>query len=86
MVGREVSVLFERPGRFDNQMVGKSEYLHAVHVRGDNIKVGDIHRVRITKSNRNSLDGVLAQSRIIRFPKISNGNSPQSIWGLSLAA
>ena len=61
MVGREVSVLFERPGRFDNQMVGKSEYLHAVHVRGDNIKVGDIHRVRITKSNRNSLDGVLAQ-------------------------
>ena len=61
MVGREVSVLFERQGRFDNQMVGKSEYLHAVHVRGDNIKVGDIHRVRITKSNRNSLDGVLAQ-------------------------
>jgi len=61
MVEREVSVLFERPGRFDNQMVGKSEYLHAVHVRGDNIKVGDIHRVRITKSNRNSLDGVLAQ-------------------------
>jgi len=61
MVGREVSVLFERPGRFDNQMVGKSEYLHAVHVRGDNIKVGDIHRVRITKSNRNSLDGELAQ-------------------------
>ena len=60
MVEREVSVLFERPGRFDNQMVGKSEYLHAVHVRGDNIKVGDIHRVRITKSNRNSLDGVLA--------------------------
>ena len=60
MVGREVSVLFERQGRFDNQMVGKSEYLHAVHVRGDNIKVGDIHRVRITKSNRNSLDGVLA--------------------------
>jgi tRNA-2-methylthio-N6-dimethylallyladenosine synthase len=32
MVGREVSVLFEKPGRMPGQMVGKSEYLHAVHV------------------------------------------------------
>lgn len=59
MVGRDVSVLFERAGRFENQMVGKSEYLHAVHVRGDDIKIGDIRRVRITKSNRNSLNGKL---------------------------
>lgn len=59
MVGRDVSVLFERAGRFENQMVGKSEYLHAVHVRGDDIKIGDIRRVRITKSNRNSLNGTL---------------------------
>jgi tRNA-2-methylthio-N6-dimethylallyladenosine synthase len=34
MVGREVSVLFEKPGRMPGQMVGKSEYLHAVHVQG----------------------------------------------------
>ncbi len=59
MVGRDVSVLFERAGRFENQLVGKSEYLHAVHVRGDDIKIGDIRRVRITKSNRNSLNGTL---------------------------
>ena len=32
MVSREVSVLFERAGRFEGQIVGKSEYLHAVHV------------------------------------------------------
>ena len=32
MVGREVSVMFERKGRLEGQMVGKSEYLHAVHV------------------------------------------------------
>jgi tRNA-2-methylthio-N6-dimethylallyladenosine synthase len=57
MVGREVSVLFERAGRFEEQMVGKSEYLHAVHVTDPRIQIGDIRRVRITQSNPNSLDG-----------------------------
>jgi tRNA-2-methylthio-N6-dimethylallyladenosine synthase len=60
MVGKTVSVLFERAGRFENQMVGKSEYLHAVHVSDTDAKVGDIRRVRITQSNRNSLNGELA--------------------------
>jgi len=59
MVGKTVSVLFERAGRFDGQMVGKSEYLHAVHVDGANVATGDIRRVRITQSNRNSLNGEL---------------------------
>ncbi|WP_321364751.1 tRNA (N6-isopentenyl adenosine(37)-C2)-methylthiotransferase MiaB [uncultured Celeribacter sp.] len=58
MVGREVSVLFERKGRLPGQMVGKSEYLHAVHVT-DDVAVGDIQRVRITESGPNSLGGVL---------------------------
>ena len=58
MVGREVSVLFEKPGRLDGQMVGKSEYLHAVHVSGD-IAVGDLHRVKITQDAPNSLGGEL---------------------------
>ncbi len=31
MVGREVSVLFEKKGRLEGQLIGKSEYLHAVH-------------------------------------------------------
>ena len=56
MVGREVSVLFEKPGRMPGQMVGKSEYLHAVHVTSD-ARVGEIARVRITRSETNSLGG-----------------------------
>ncbi len=59
MVGREVNVLFEKPGREAGQMVGKSEYLHAVHVTGD-VPVGDIRRVRILQSNPNSLAGALS--------------------------
>jgi tRNA-2-methylthio-N6-dimethylallyladenosine synthase len=59
MVGRTVNVLFEKPGRFDGQMVGKSEYLHAVHVDNATVRAGDIARVRIIDSRRNSLAGEL---------------------------
>ncbi len=59
MVGREVSVLFEKPGRLEGQMGGKSEYLHAVHVHAPDAKRGEIRRVRIDESSTNSLGGVL---------------------------
>ncbi|SFL40286.1 tRNA (N6-isopentenyl adenosine(37)-C2)-methylthiotransferase MiaB [Shimia aestuarii] len=59
MVGREVSVLFERPGRLAGQMVGKSEYLHAVHVADCDARTGDLARVRIVESGANSLAGIL---------------------------
>ena len=64
MVGREVSVLFEKEGRLPGQMVGKSEYLHAVHVAKANVAKanvarGEIARVRIVDSAANSLAGVL---------------------------
>jgi tRNA-2-methylthio-N6-dimethylallyladenosine synthase len=59
MVGREVGVLFEKPGRFPGQMVGKSDYLHAVHVADCAKQVGDLARVRIVSSGANSLAGEL---------------------------
>ncbi|MCD1627473.1 tRNA (N6-isopentenyl adenosine(37)-C2)-methylthiotransferase MiaB [Seohaeicola saemankumensis] len=63
MVGRDVSVLIERSGRLPGQMVGKSEYLHAVHVADADASVdaaiGQLARVRITGSGTNSLSGVL---------------------------
>jgi tRNA-2-methylthio-N6-dimethylallyladenosine synthase len=59
MVGRDVSVLFEKKGRLDGQMIGKSEYLHAVHAAVEDVEIGDIRRVRITQSKTNSLEGQL---------------------------
>ncbi|NBO20989.1 MAG: tRNA (N6-isopentenyl adenosine(37)-C2)-methylthiotransferase MiaB [Rhodobacteraceae bacterium] len=58
MVGREVSVLYEKPGRLPGQMVGKSDHLHAVHVTDPAGRVGDLVRVRITGDAPNSLAGV----------------------------
>ncbi len=57
MVGRTVKVLFEKPGRLDGQMVGKSEYLHAVHVADSALEVGQIASVEILESGTNSLSG-----------------------------
>ncbi len=57
MIGREVGVLFERPGRDPGQMVGKSDHLHAVHVNHSNAEIGTISRVRILSSGTNSLAG-----------------------------
>jgi tRNA-2-methylthio-N6-dimethylallyladenosine synthase len=58
MVGREVSVLYEKPGRLAGQMVGKSDHLHAVHVTDPTGKPGEMVRARILASTANSLSGV----------------------------
>ncbi|MEL6101037.1 MAG: tRNA (N6-isopentenyl adenosine(37)-C2)-methylthiotransferase MiaB [Pseudomonadota bacterium] len=59
MVGRDVRVLFEKPGRKAGQMVGKSEYLHAVHVDQAEVGVGDLRTVMVDASGANSLAGTL---------------------------
>ena len=58
MIGREVSVLYEKAGRMPGQMVGKSDHLHAVHVDDSQGTVGELVRVRIAASSSNSLAGV----------------------------
>ena len=60
MVGRTLGVLFEKQGREAGQMVGKSDYLHAVFVQAPYAKVGDLVPVRIVDSAPNSLRGELA--------------------------
>ncbi len=59
MVGREVRVLFEKRGRLEGQLVGKSDYLHAVHVLAPDALIGQIAKVRIVDSAANSLKGEL---------------------------
>ena len=58
MVGRETTVLYEKPGRLPGQMVGKSEHLMAVHVAHEGARVGDLVRVRITAASSNSVAAV----------------------------
>ena len=60
MIGCEVKVLFEKSGRTDGQMIGKSGHLHAVYADAPPEVLGHVRRVRITHSSTNSLAGELA--------------------------
>ena len=59
MVGREVKVLFEKAGREAGQMIGKSEYLHAVYADAPADILGQVRRVKILQDSANSLKGEL---------------------------
>ena len=59
MVGRDVKVLFEKKGRKEGQLIGKSEYLHAVHAFAPGNMLGQVVPVRIIKDMTNSLTGEL---------------------------
>lgn len=63
-VGRTLPVLLEKPGRFDGQMVGRSPYLQAVHVKADASLTGEIVEVEISEAGTNSLSGRIAGGSI----------------------
>ncbi len=57
-VGRTLPVLLDRPGRHPGQLVGRTPYLQAVHVRAPGARLGDLIDVRITASHAHSLAAV----------------------------
>ena len=58
-VSQEFDVLFEKPGRHDGQLIGRSPYLQAVHVAAHGHKIGDVARVRVVKTMSHSLGAEL---------------------------
>jgi tRNA-2-methylthio-N6-dimethylallyladenosine synthase len=57
--GRSFDVLFEKPGRLADQLVGRSPYQQAVNVMAPSSLIGEIASVRITGVGSNSLFGAL---------------------------
>ncbi|MEX0590455.1 MAG: tRNA (N6-isopentenyl adenosine(37)-C2)-methylthiotransferase MiaB [Xanthobacteraceae bacterium] len=58
-VGREFEVLFEKPGRLEGQLVGRSPYLQPVQATAPATLIGEVARVRIVEAGTNSLFGEL---------------------------
>jgi tRNA-2-methylthio-N6-dimethylallyladenosine synthase len=52
-------VLFDRRGRRDGQLVGRSPYLQAVHAPASDALFGAIAAVRIRQATLNSLGGLV---------------------------
>jgi tRNA-2-methylthio-N6-dimethylallyladenosine synthase len=55
LLGREVEVLLERPGRHPGQLVGRSPWLQAVHLDGEGLAPGDLVTATIAAIGANSL-------------------------------
>ena len=56
-VGKRLPVLFERPGKRDGQLVGRSPYMQAVHAEAGAAGIGDLAEVEILAAGPNSLSG-----------------------------
>lgn len=56
-IGKTVSVLFTKTGKFKNQLVGRSEYSQAVSICDKAIHIGDMIDVKITELKSHSLLG-----------------------------
>ncbi|WP_375201887.1 tRNA (N6-isopentenyl adenosine(37)-C2)-methylthiotransferase MiaB [Hyphococcus sp.] len=58
-IGAELPVLFEKPGRHEGQLIGRSPYLQSVHVEAPQSCLGTIAKVKIEGVTPNALAGVL---------------------------
>jgi tRNA-2-methylthio-N6-dimethylallyladenosine synthase len=80
-VGRTFDVLFEKPGRHDGQLVGRSPYLQPVPVAAPSSLIGEIAAVTITQVLGNSLVGTLVQKPASPTPQETeqaNETAPES--------
>ncbi len=58
-IGKILPVLFEKTGRYEGQLVGRSPYLQSVHVTAPELLLGSIASVRIEGVTPNALAGKL---------------------------
>ena len=61
LIGREIDLLLEKPGRMPGQLIGRSPWLQSVNVDANASKIGDIINVRITAAGPNSLFAEVAE-------------------------
>jgi tRNA-2-methylthio-N6-dimethylallyladenosine synthase len=59
MIGRTLDVLFEKPGRHEGQLIGRSPYLQGVHALANPRLIGTIQPVQIKDATLQSLGGDL---------------------------
>jgi tRNA-2-methylthio-N6-dimethylallyladenosine synthase len=67
-VGRVLPVLFEKPGRHEGQLVGRSPYLQSVHAEAGAERIGEIVPVTIRAAQPNSLAGAIVPQAPVGSP------------------
>ncbi len=61
-VGSQMTVLLEKNGRKEGQLIGRSPYLQSVHLETEHAKIGDMVDVTIKSATLNSLQAVINSS------------------------
>ncbi|PWC79290.1 (dimethylallyl)adenosine tRNA methylthiotransferase [Azospirillum sp. TSH64] len=64
-VGRSVPVLFDRVGRRDGQLLGRSPWMQSVHAEADARLLGRIVEVRVDAARANSLAGTVVTGEYV---------------------
>ena len=54
-VGRRFGVVFDKPGRHEGQLIGRSPYMQSVNAVVDSGRIGEMTEVEITGVKPNSL-------------------------------
>jgi tRNA-2-methylthio-N6-dimethylallyladenosine synthase len=72
-LGRTFDVLFDKPGRYAGQIVGRSPYLQPVQVMASPDLMGRIGKATITEVGANSLFGTLAERAGAKLMKAEAG-------------
>lgn len=62
MLGKTIPVLFERTGRFEGQLAGRTPYNQAIHVEAPDHLMGQIASVHVSEVKPNSLGGMLSEA------------------------
>ncbi|WPX96799.1 (Dimethylallyl)adenosine tRNA methylthiotransferase MiaB [Candidatus Bandiella woodruffii] len=58
-VGLDLEVLFDKPGKYTGQIIGKSQYFQSVVVKGGEEIIGNISKVRVLQAGASSVVGVI---------------------------
>src|SRR3954466_9929947 len=72
-IGRSFEILFDKPGRYPGQIVGRSPYLQPVQVMAPPTMIGDVAAVKITQRSTNSLFGALVEASMSAEPMLTEG-------------
>ncbi|OYQ33349.1 tRNA (N6-isopentenyl adenosine(37)-C2)-methylthiotransferase MiaB [Niveispirillum lacus] len=68
MIGRTLSVLFDRVGKLDGQLLGRSAYMQSVYVQAPARLMGQMVEVHITGAYANSLSGHVVTAETVTQP------------------
>ena len=80
LIGKELSVLVEKKGRHEGQMIGRSPYLQAVYFDANqDIQFGDFVTVKIENATQNSLSGSVIDKRTEQGHHIIKSNEHKEL-------